>query len=66
MSAGVDGADVIIDGKRVAVTPATLPALSQGVHQLEVRSGSGVVKRTLRIRAGRTTYVEVGLDDGKR
>ena len=61
VNASTAGAEVFIDGKRVAVTPATLPALSVGAHQLEVKDGQRVVKRAVKIQAERTTYVVIDL-----
>jgi hypothetical protein len=64
VSAGPVSADVFVDGRRVAVTPATLRDLSLGRHTLEVRSGSRVARRTVEITDQRPTYVEVALGAG--
>jgi outer membrane receptor for ferrienterochelin and colicins len=66
VSAGKVEADVYVDGRRVAVTPATLPGLNVGAHVVEVRAGSRSVKRTVNIGAGRPTYVEVDLTKGRQ
>lgn len=66
VTAGKLAADVYVDGRRVAVTPATLPGLGVGAHVVEVRAGSRSVKRTVSIESGRATYVEVDLTKGQR
>jgi hypothetical protein len=61
VTAGKLAADVYVDGRRVAVTPATLQSLGVGAHVVEVRAGSRSVKRSVSIESGRATYVEVDL-----
>jgi hypothetical protein len=61
VSTGKLAADVYVDGRRMAVTPATLPALSAGQHVVEVRSGARASSRRVTIQAGHATYVELAL-----
>jgi outer membrane receptor for ferrienterochelin and colicins len=53
--------DVFVDGRRVAVTPATLPEVTAGEHEVEVRAAASSSKRRVKIRAGHATYVELDL-----
>jgi len=61
VSTGKTTADVFIDGRRVAVTPATLTALPVGPHTLEVRAGQQSVRRSVNITQGKPTYLELEL-----
>jgi len=61
VSARGASADVYIDGRRVAVTPATLGEVRVGPHTLELRSQGKVVRRSITIVEGKPTYVEVEL-----
>jgi outer membrane receptor for ferrienterochelin and colicins len=60
------GADVFVDGRRMAVTPAALPEVTAGSHDVEVRAGTGSSKRRVTIRAGHATYVELGVGKDAR
>jgi hypothetical protein len=62
VSAGKGEADVYLDGKRVAVTPATLPEVGVGTHTVEVRAGKRAASRTVTVSKGRATHVD--LDPG--
>jgi outer membrane receptor for ferrienterochelin and colicins len=59
-------ADVFVDGRRMAVTPAALPEVTVGVHDVEVRAGAQSAKRRVTIRAGHATYVELDVGKGAR
>jgi hypothetical protein len=61
VSTGKVPAEVFVDGKRVAVTPATLRELALGRHTLEVRGGGQSASRSIDITEKRPTYVEVEL-----
>jgi tetratricopeptide (TPR) repeat protein len=65
VSAGKIAADVFVDGKRMAVTPAALP-VGAGAHWLEVRAGRRAVRRRIVIEKARAKYVEVDLGSGAR
>jgi hypothetical protein len=65
VSAGRIAAEVFVDGKRLAVTPAALP-VGVGPHWLEVRAGRRVVRRRIVIEKERARYVEVDLGSGAR
>jgi hypothetical protein len=59
-------ADVWLDGRRVAVTPATLPQVSEGTHRVQLRAGARSVERTVVVMAGRATFVELQIEEGVR
>ena len=66
VASGTVSADVLVDGVRVAVTPATLPDVPAGEHDVEVRSGPRTSRRHVTIDPGRATYLEVNLGRGTR
>ena len=61
VGSGAINAELFLDGRRLAVTPASLPDVSAGTHAIELRAGSLRVLRKVEIRAGHTTYLEVKL-----
>jgi outer membrane receptor for ferrienterochelin and colicins len=58
-------AELFVDGRRVAVTPATVRELSVGPHTLEVRARGRVAVRSIEVIGGRATYVEIELERSK-
>jgi tetratricopeptide (TPR) repeat protein len=66
VSTGKIAAEVFVDGKRMAVTPATLTELAVGEHTLEVRAGRHVSRRRIAIVKGRATYVAIDLAAPRR
>jgi hypothetical protein len=64
VSTGTAAAEVFVDGKRVAMTPATLSGLEVGTHALEVRAGARSVRRSITITQGKATYLELDLGEG--
>jgi hypothetical protein len=65
VSAGRSAAEVFVDGKRMAVTPAALP-VGVGAHWVEVRAGRRVVRRRVLIEKARARYLEVDPGSGAR
>jgi outer membrane receptor for ferrienterochelin and colicins len=61
VSSGSVAAELFVDGQRVAVTPVTLPEVSVGEHQIEVRYQAQRVRRTVIIEAGRALHIAVDL-----
>jgi hypothetical protein len=66
VSTGSVRADVYVDGRRVAVTPATLSNLGTGEHSLEVRADHRVLRRRIAIVKERATHVEFDLGGASR
>ncbi|HEX9367148.1 MAG TPA: PEGA domain-containing protein [Vicinamibacterales bacterium] len=59
------GAKVTIDGKPAGETPLALDTISAGRHVVVLTGAGGVTaKRTVRIEAGRTVAIDVGLFSG--
>ena len=58
------GARVLIDGRVRGQTPLLVDELAAGRHVVLVESGSGAVRRTVRVRPGETTRVEVSIYSG--
>jgi outer membrane receptor for ferrienterochelin and colicins len=58
-------AELFVDGRRVAVTPATLREISIGPHTLEVRAAGRRARRSIDVIGGRATYVDIELGGGK-
>lgn len=58
------GARVLLDGKPVGESPLTLDEVSPGRHTVTFISGSGNVKRTVRVEAGRTARLDVPIFSG--
>ncbi len=58
------GAKVTLDGKPVGQSPLTLEDVAPGRHTLTFVSGSGTVKRTVRVEAGRTARLDVPIFSG--
>jgi outer membrane receptor for ferrienterochelin and colicins len=58
---GKPGAEVFVDGRRIAVTPATLSEVSVGERLVEVRSGSRAARRRATIVEGRALYLRIDL-----
>jgi hypothetical protein len=63
VTTGTTAAEVFVDGKRVAMTPATLSGLEVGAHALEVRAGTRSVRRSITITQGKATYLELDLGE---
>lgn len=54
--------EVYLDGRRIAETPATLPGIAPGSHDIEVRGPSGPPFKTrVALAEGQTLYVEAPL-----
>jgi hypothetical protein len=66
VASGGVAADVLLDGRRVAVTPATLPDVSAGTHHVQVRAGSRSAERSIVVAAGRATFVELPIEPENR
>jgi outer membrane receptor for ferrienterochelin and colicins len=67
VGAGDVDAQVFVDGRHVAMTPATLPGITVGPHTIEVRAPSGkVFKQRVLVVTGRTSYVEATLGGNAR
>jgi hypothetical protein len=65
VSTGRTIADVYLDGRRVAVTPATVGEVAVGSHALELRVGGRVVRRTVTIEQGKATHIGLELAPGR-
>ena len=62
VSTGAIGAALFLDGKHVATTPATLPAVPEGKHRLELRAkGYRPVSRAVRVTRDQAALVTVEL-----
>jgi hypothetical protein len=59
-----EGAQVIVDGRERGTAPLELTDLAAGEHALELRSDSGTIKRTVRVRAGGRTVSEETIAPG--
>jgi hypothetical protein len=58
------GARVLLDGKAAGESPLTIDSVPVGRHTITFVSGSGSVKRTIRVEAGRTTKLDVPIFSG--
>ncbi|HXH04977.1 MAG TPA: PEGA domain-containing protein [Vicinamibacterales bacterium] len=58
------GARVLVDGRVRGQTPLLVDELAAGRHVVLVESGSGAVRRTVRVRPGETTRVELSIYSG--
>jgi hypothetical protein len=66
VGAGNVEADVLVDGRRVALTPATLPDVTVGEHRVEVRAkGRAPFTARVVVTEGHATYVEAKLEGKK-
>jgi hypothetical protein len=61
VNTGSVSAEVFVDGRRVAVTPATVGGVRVGAHTVEVKASGRTARRSITITEGRPTYVEVEL-----
>jgi outer membrane receptor for ferrienterochelin and colicins len=62
VTTGALGAALYLDGKHVATTPATLPAVPEGKHRLEVRAkGHRPATRTVTIAKDQSVLVTIAL-----
>lgn len=58
------GAQVLVDGKDRGVTPVDVPDLAPGTHTVRLKTESGVIDRSVRIAAGKTTDVREAIYSG--
>jgi hypothetical protein len=58
------GARVFVDGKYRGTTPLTVDALAAGAHAVMLETGSGSVRRTVRIAVGQTFELSEALVPG--
>jgi len=58
------GAQVMVDGKPRGTSPATIPDLAPGRHEIVIRSVEGAVRRTVSIAAGETAEVNESIFSG--
>jgi hypothetical protein len=58
------GARVLLDGKPVGDSPLSLDNIAAGRHAITLVSGSGSIKRTIRVEAGRTTKLDIPIFSG--
>ena len=58
------GAQVLLDGKSVGDSPLSLDDIPAGRHALTLVSGSGSIKKTIRVDAGRTTKLDIPIFSG--
>ena len=58
------GARVLLDGKAAGESPLTIDRIPVGRHTVTLVSGSGSVKRTIRIESGRTAKLDVSIFSG--
>jgi hypothetical protein len=66
VASGKSAADVLVDGRRLAVTPATLSDIATGEHVVEVRAGARTAKKRVTVSAEHATYVELDLGSGTK
>ena len=59
-----DGAAVILDGKRVGVTPMTIETLPVGQHSVVFEGREGIVRRTVIVKAGETARIDASIYSG--
>jgi PEGA domain len=58
------GAQVMVDGKPRGVSPATIPDLAPGRHEIVLKSAEGTVRKTVSIAAGETAEVSESIFSG--
>jgi hypothetical protein len=58
------GARVLLNGQPAGQTPVTLDAVPAGRHTVTLVTGSGSVRRTVRVDAGRTARLDVPIFSG--
>ena len=58
------GAQVLVDGKARGVTPLTIPDLSVGRHEVEIKSVAGTIERTVTIAADKTAEIDESIFSG--
>jgi hypothetical protein len=67
VTTGAVAAELYVDGKHTAKTPATLRDVAIGERILEIRAaGYRSARRTVHVREGRSTFLELTLDRAKR